>query len=289
MPRLFKRDISVTIARPLSDKALAAQQIPANAIVVTGLRMAFEIEKHTGSEPNVATVMIYNLAEATRAELRRLPLYVRVDAGYDGNLQRLFTGDLRRGSGLSRKDGVLWETRLELGDGERAYQFARVNRSFISGARASSVVDECARSMGVSTNLTPEVSKLLRKEYANGITLEGTASQALSRTLTPLGLSWSIQDGRIQILRTNDVRKDQAIVISQANGMVGEPESGSPPRKGAPPLLNVKTLLEPRITPGGRIKLESERHQGLYRVESVTHTGDTHGDDWHSELECKPL
>lgn len=287
MPRLFKRECSVTVARPLNASQLNVVDLPPNATVIENLRVTFRVEKNLGKEPNTAEVCVYNLSEHSRGEMQRVPLYVRVDAGYDGQVQRLFTGDLRPGSGKSMRTGVDWETRLELGDGERAYRFARVSRSYRGGVDARTAVAELAKSMGAVATFTSDTARLLRSQYASGLTLQGPAHRELTRILAPHGLEWSIQDGRLQVILTQEVRPDQAIVVSQAHGMIGVPELAAPEKKGGPPILTVRKLLDPQLTPGGRISLESENIRGVFRVERVVHVGDTHGDDWHSEIEAK--
>lgn len=287
MPRLFKRGCSVTVARPLAASQLNVVDLPPNGIVIQDLRVTFKVEKTLGKEPNTAEVCIYNLSEQSRGEMQRIPNYVRVDVGYDGQLQRLFTGDLRPGSGKSMRRGVDWETRLELGDGERAYRFARLNRSYRAGVDARTAVAEVAKSMGAAVTFTSDTAKILRAQYAGGLTLQGPAHRELSRILAPHGLEWSIQDGRVFVLKSHEVRPDQAIVVSQATGMIGVPEFGAPEKKGAAPPLVVRTLLNPTLSPGGRISLESEKIRGVFRVERILHQGDTHGADWFSEIEAK--
>lgn len=287
MARLFKRECSVTIAQPLDSSQLNVVDLPPNALVIEHLRVMFNIEKNLGKEPNKGQVEIFNLSEQSRGEMKSTPLYVRVDAGYDGNLQRLFTGDVRSGGVGHARLGVDWKTHLELGDGERAFRFARVNRSYRGGVDARTAVVEIARSMGVVATFTSDTAKILRSQYAAGLTLQGPAQRELSRILAPHGLEWSIQDGRLQVIKTGEVRSDEAVLISEAAGMIGVPDFGAPEKKGGLPPLIVRTLLQPQVTPGGRIVLESESIRGVYRVERVKHVGDTHGDDWFTEIEAK--
>jgi hypothetical protein len=47
----------------------------------------------------------------------------------------------------------------------------------------------------------------------------------------------------------------------------------------------VKTLLQPLVEPGGYVQVKSKGVDGeFFRVEELTHTGDTHGNEWHTEL-----
>ena len=278
MALLFNRACAVTVAKPDS----FFTQRP-NALVVTDLRVQFQVEKAIGEQPNTCDVVITNLAEGTRGHVVARPLYVRLDAGYDGNLERLFTGDLLWGT--SAKAGADWETTLQLRDGDRAFRFARVSRSYRAGVSARDAVAEAARAMGLTVKLSPRAERELRAQYASGLTLSGTASSELSRLLSPFGMSWSIQDGRLQILLADELRADQAVVVSEDAGMVGVPELGPPLRKGGKPIVTVKMQLYPRVTPGGKVRIESRTVRGTFKALRVSHVGDTHGLPWETIVE----
>jgi hypothetical protein len=264
-------------------------------IIIRDLRVTFEVEKHLGSEPNTCTIKVYNLAEPTRALLQRKPISVRLDAGYDGELAQLFTGDLRWGT--SSLDSVDWITSLQVGDGDRAHRFARCSRSFAAGVSVASTVKDVVASMGLK--LPAGVEAKLRTQYATGVTVHGNSARELTRLLKPLGLSWSIQDGRLQVLASGDVRSDAPIEVSQDTGLIGTVEYGAPveggesadgrERKAKPPMLKFKMLLYPGLTPGGQVRVKSRSINGLFRVERVVHSGDTHGSDWFSEVEARQV
>lgn len=47
----------------------------------------------------------------------------------------------------------------------------------------------------------------------------------------------------------------------------------------------VKSLLQPLIEPGSFVQLKTKSILGeFFRVEKLTHSGDTHGNEWHTEL-----
>jgi hypothetical protein len=114
----------------------------------------------------------------------------------------------------------------------------------------------------------------------------------MTRILARHDLDWSIQDGKLQILAPDATRRsNEALIISQDAGMIGSPEYGAPSEKGKPPTLTVRTLLYPQITPGDKIQLITRTRtiNGFFRVERVTHTGDTHGGDWQTSIECRDI
>jgi hypothetical protein len=292
--RLFRRAVQLTLSKPqagLPEQGYFTQS--ANAVVIGDddagqtLRVTFSIEKNLGTEPNGATVTVYNLSEAGRAEIQKKPLHVRLDAGYDGDIRRLFVGDLRFGS--AKLDGVDWMTRLELADGLRARKYARARKSYPPGVSQRAVLGDVVKAMGLKVPKSVDDAKELLGAFASGVATDGPAHAEMTRLLQPHGLGWSVQDGQLQILRENGVRADEAIVVSQDTGMIGSPEFEAPKRGKRGPSMRVRMLLEPRLQPGGRIKLESLVGGGLFKVERVRHTGDTHGSDWYSDVEAKPL
>jgi hypothetical protein len=285
--RLFKREAAVTLVRPLNSAELSAPIITPNAIVVRDLRVVAHIEKTARPEPNQCEVIIYNLAERTRKEVTQKPLYVRIDAGYDGSLSRLFTGDLRWSESVHER--VTWSTRLQLGDGERSFRFGRLNRSYRAGIDARTAVAEAAKEMGLTVKLSEAAELELRSQFAGGLTMTGPAHRGLSQVLDGFGMNWSIQDSELQILMGNETAPDQVIVVSQDTGMVGTPTFGAPPEKGKSPVVTVTMLLEPRLKVNGRILLKSRNIEGLFKVQRVVHDIDSHGDPWFSTVEATRL
>jgi hypothetical protein len=277
MSRLFKRRFSLTIAKPRTFFTQGPE-----ALIIRSLHCQFQVEKHLGKEPNTCTITIDNLSDQTRSLLDEKPIYVRLEAGYDIDEELLFEGDLRFSESLL--DSSTWVTRMEVGDGERAFRQARVNRSFTGPCRVKDAVSEVISCMGGF--VTQQTLEGLRGSYSNGVSLEGPCERELTRLLSPLGKTWSIQNGLIQILGIGEVRKDQAALISQDKGMIGSPSYGSPPEKGKPATLTVKNLLYPSLLPGGLINVSSQDVSGLFKLQRVSHDGDTHGPQWETQVEA---
>jgi hypothetical protein len=258
-----------------------------NATEITDARIQFKIEKSLDSEPNKCELTITNCAETTRVNLTTKPLMIQLDAGYDGNQRKLFLGNLRFGfSELT--DDADWETHLQLADGDGAWRYARVNRSYKRGTPVSVLLQDAAKSMGLTIDASVLGSSDLQAQVANGHSLYGATRDELTRLLAPYGYSWSIQDGKLQILTDTQVRSDQARVISEDTGMVYSPQWQVPDKAGKPAMLHLKCQLYPELAPGGRIQVSSRDVNGMFRIEKLSHSGDTHGDDWLTEIEAKP-
>lgn len=288
--RLFKRGCSVTLITPSALPAAFFDHAPGpeNAIEITGLRIKFEIEKHVKSDPNRCDIQVFNLAQNSRALCEKKPLTVWLDAGYDGELRQVFRGDVRHAYSELKKPE--WVTTLQLGDGDRACRLARVNKSYASGTPALTVVKDLARSMGLTVS-DADAARLadLRTQPVGGLAVQGASRDAMTRVLAPFGVQWSIQNGRLQLLRDQDITDGTAALISVDTGMIGTPEYKTPVRAGKPPHLKVKTLLYPQLLPGTLILVRSRAIKDQYfRIQRLVHRGDTHGKEWETEIEAFP-
>lgn len=299
-PRLFKHAWKVTAYRAApvgagsSTRGNAAyfDTLP-NGLEITKLRIEYQVEKNLASEPNTCEVTITNCNEGTRAYLAQKPLVLRLDAGYeqDGGPRHLFTGDVTHA--YSRRDGTEWKTIIQLGDGARATRNARVNRSFKAGTPIQTVVREVAAGMGLVVPKNIDVSPELQRQYAAGVQIFGSAADELTRLLAPLGYAWSIQDGKLQTLKELEAGPNRAHLISKDTGLIESPEYATPSKsdlkKGKPLTLGFKTLLYPQLTPGNKLDVRSSAVNGIFRADRVTHTGDSHGDEWVTEVEATPV
>lgn len=284
--RLFGRQIAVTIAQPQPDSFFG---ILKNAIRITGLRIVFDIEKSLKPDPNPCTITIYNLTTDTRTRVTAKPRQIRIEAGYKDQIETLFLGDLQQSS--TKREGADLATKILVADGDRAYQFARVTpRALSSGTSAHAQIGEIAGSMGLSIPRSVDDARaFVTTIAASGATMQGPARNEMTRVLQPLGYSWSIQNGQLQILKDGEGRADAALLVSADTGMIDSPELGSPGAKGEAPKLTVKHLLLPAAIPGRKIFVDAEFTRGTFLIEKVKHSGDTDGDDWTTTMECVAL
>lgn len=290
--RLFHRNARLTLIKPVVGGGFFARG--PNALIINagtkqGLKLTFKISKALGKEPNSCEINIYNLNENDRHQFSALPLQVQLDVGYDGTLARLFTGDLSFAY-TTREDKTSRKTVLQCHDGGRAYNEARISKSYKGPVSALQAVKDTVGSMGLQMPTSIAQAQELKKQFVSGLTLHGKSSQELTTLLKPTHIDWSIQDGQMQMLDAAGVRPDTAFVISQRNGMIDSPEFNAPKKPKEKRVLKVKMLLyNPSLLPGGRIKVESDDVNGLFRIEKIEHSGDTEHADWYSDIEATPI
>jgi hypothetical protein len=284
--RLFDRCARVIVHRQDTTDLTERRD---NWLSITDLRMAFEVKKSVDKEPNTATLTINNCNARTRADLQQQPLTVQIEAGYAGVYRSLFLGNLRYGT--SAVEGPQWETKLELVDGGRGYTRGRISRSYNSGTELRTVLRDAAKSMGLAIPQELLSAPDLSAQIAAGVSVTGVSRDTLTKLLAPLNYNWSIQDGKLQVLRADQTR-DEVWLINEENGLIGSPEYSAPEKKSKKNkgrTLTFSTLLFPELTPGSKVKVESRAVNGLHKIKSIQHTGDTHGSDWTTEVEATPL
>lgn len=263
-------------------------EVIVDTIRATGLRFQFKAEKSLKKEPNTLDLSITNLSTSTRAGMRTKNAPVILMAGYRDRVEQLFSGDARSIDHV--KNGADWVTRVKCGDGEKQYRYARAAESFAPGTAVADVARQLARRLGVDdSGAADALAPLSGRVFQHGYAAWGRASDELDKVLDAHGLTWSIQDGRLQVLADGAAAKGRAVVLSSDTGLVGSPEHGTPQKKGKPAILKARSLLQPSIKPGSVVELRAKNINGQFRCVKVTHTGDTHGNEWFSDLEMHQL
>ena len=280
---------------------------------LSGLRIAFSIEKGSTKTPNKCSCRIWNLASSTRKQVELIGNVLILKAGYaeDVGQVQIFAGTVIRS--LTTREGPDWVTSLELQDGFFEFRDAKASLSFAPGATTRQVLSGIAAKFGLPIRTLPEFTD---KQYPSGFAFVGRVRDAMDKVCDLAGLEWSIQGREIQVIKKGGVYKKRAIFLSPDTGMIGSPEQESQTmtEKAAAKLgftknqagvrtiqeLNregqfetmlmvngykVRSLLQPTIEPGGYVQVRSKSiNYEFFRVETITHIGDTHSQDWHSEM-----
>lgn len=287
MTQLFRRKCVAIVAPPINFVEVNQSQ----AVVIEGLRCVFRVDRDLEKNANKLELSVYNLSETTRARLQRKADKIYLQAGYHNTVKQVFSGDIRQVD--QTREGPDWVTKFYAGDGERALRFARFSNTYRPGTTVREVVRAIADALGVDSSAAISQAESLLvgglDQFVTGYAFHGKASTALDEVLDSVSLTWSIQDGTLQILRRDQPLQGQVVVISPESGLIGSPTFGSPDEKDGPPILQVKSLLQPSIRCGGQVEVRSERIKGQFKVIKLSHTGDTHGGDFYTDLECVAL
>jgi len=288
-------------------------------ILIKDLRFTFNIEKTASETLNKSTVRIYNLNPDSRKLVETPNNAVILKAGYAQDIGALtiFVGIVRRS--LTVREGCDWITELELDDGLIAYRDSKFSLSFAPGVAGIDVLKAVASKFGLP--VCPLPADIVAKAYPTGFSFVGKAREAMARVCAYLGLEWSIQNQEIQIIKKGGHVKRTAIVISPESGMIGSPAleaktmgekaaaaqgittnsagvvkkqsdkklaSGKEPKERLEIQgYRVRSLLQPTLLPGGVVQIKSAGIDNFFKIEKITHTGDTQGKEWHSEASVR--
>lgn len=279
-----------------------------------GLDVEFEIKTSTtGKEPNTCDLKIYNLSPASRQAIAQASeittsiaapagtkskiVPVQIDAGYVGHFSTIFLGEMRSGQ-VSRPDGTDILLELNSGDADQALALARVNQNLPAGSTASSAIQTILKAMGCGVgNLnSATVQQLLKgaKVYQRGVHMKGNAADYLDDLCVSCGLEFSIQGGQAQFLPLGQPLQGEAYLLSAGDsttGAVNSEEAASntgligTPAEDTKGVLSATSLILPGLRCGGPVQVESVEANGLYKITSLVHKGQTGGNDWYCQIE----
>ncbi len=259
-------------------------------LLITDLRIKFEVTKDLTSYPNLAQIQVYNLSKDSRARVEKDFTQCIFNAGYETGKKLLFKGQIRNVTHL--KQGVDTITTIFAYDGSRDFDTAKTNITFKEGTNTKQIVEHVVSTFKETTKGVIQGLDNL-KDKLSGVSLSGSSKDILDELGQENNFEWSINDGALNIIPKNQAI-DRTIVITSATGMIGSPtitEIGA----------DVTTLLNPEYIPNAKIKIESLTQavalgdlnfrdinqtlgEGLYKIQKVTHVGDTHDTQWQSTL-----
>jgi hypothetical protein len=185
----------------------------------------------------------------------------------------------------------------EVGDGEQELRRGRVNVNLRKGTKLIDALKQVADRLGVDTKEAYAKAKAdglsgvdAIGQVLQGGVLQGAVGKAMDQIAKAAGYDWMIQNQTLKFTRRDQADASASIFLTPISGLIGSPELGENTGKvNAKRLVKIRSLLQPGIYPGRRILLDSEGLQGSFRAEKVIHTGDTHAQDWYTDIEASPL
>jgi hypothetical protein len=273
------------------------------------LKITFKVYQFDADTPNTAVIRIYNLSDETAQKIQTEFQQVVLQAGYEGgNFGIIFKGTIkqvRRG----RRDAVDTFVDIFAADSDIAHNFAIVNTTLAPGSKVQDRADAIAKAMnpylaekGVTLPQDAGTGGVLPRDKV----LFGLASANLTSLTDTVECSWSIQNGKVEVISRTAYKAGEAVVLNARTGLVGTPEATN---NG----ISLTCLLNPNIKIGTRVKIDnasinqttireqgfprysdinffaSVTNDGIYRPIVVEHEGDTRGGEWYTKIICLAL
>lgn len=271
--------------------------------VSSRLRVRFDVRRSFGRTANTARVEIFNLAEDTRGRLASETPRLVLEAGY---------GDLEGGSSVGeifradtvrvahQRQGPDWVTEIQTADSQAALS-TPVTVSIKPGKQGQHAIDQIGAQLKRAVEAGGEQLRqghigdaakaaLKSLDFPAGLQMQAPAGEAYARIAAQADCMWSCEGQAVQLLSPKEALPMPAVRVAPDTGLVGSPrrvqKAGAKER-----LLSGASLLDAGIQPGRRLLLDCAAAQGVFRVERVSHVGDTHGgaQAWVSRWVASPM
>ena len=243
------------------------------------LHISFSLQKSDLETQNTGKIEIWNLSNAHLAELEKPNCIVGLRAGYGNNLALIFAGYVTFVKTVP--DGADRKTTIEVLDSLTASRDTFISLSYSGNISWKTILDDVAANIGVSVVYSYNASF---SDVSNGYSYIGPAKNILDKACACCGLSWSIQNGVLQIKRYGDSLSKNGYLLSAKTGMIGSPErviitdeeDSNIKRIG----YDVEYFLNGAINIDDYVKLESRSVSGYFYVYSLEINGDNLSGDW---------
>lgn len=246
------------------------------------LHIAFSLEKTDLETSNTARLDIWNLNDEHKAMLKMKDCAVSLQAGYGSRMPLVFAGGVSFVS--TNMDGTDKKTTVEVEDGLIATKDTYVSLSYEGKVNAKTILDDVAGQMGVAVTYSYNAEF---SDIPNGYSFVGMAKDVLSVICKTSNLTWSIQNGVMQIKKPGDVMSQEVFVLSEETGMIGYPKevnvTADDDSKKDVEGWDVEFLMNAAIGVDDYVYLKSKIVTGYFRVYSISIEGDTEGTAW----QCK--
>jgi len=256
------------------------------------LHVSFDIEKTDDTSNNTASMKLWNLSDEHINALSADGTKVEIRAGYSDNLATVYYGDVVEV--VEELDDSDRMVEVELSEGVSDFQ------SYVSFSLAGSVPCVSVLSRFINEIGSPSViysntaSELINNvKYGNGYSYVGRTKDGFSAVLSKCGLTWSMQNGVIQIYKVGESITTKAYLLSSDTGLIetpkrivlnskGELVSDAKKKKEAGNVkgYEIVYLMNGSIGVNDLVHVKTKKIDGTYRVKNVTISGDNYEGDW---------
>ncbi len=253
--------------------------------VIEGFDVSFDIEKNLEQEPNKGKFKFYNLPEEFRNKLQLKDTdKIVFEAGYKDTVASIFEGNVTHV--LSGIEGPDWVTNMEAEEGGKSYRQASVSKSYGEGTPFKTVVDDIVKTfdgLKVSPTVTAAIANI-GKTFPNGLTIDGSSARVLNSILQGVGLTFSIQNGQMQILKFGGASDQPIVELDYSSGLVNIPQLGEKKDKAT---ISFQCFTNPQIVPGRKVLLKQPKSaRGTYVCQVVKIKGSTFDTEFYDTIEA---
>jgi hypothetical protein len=279
------------------------------AMNVSDLKCSFKCSYVNGVALTVGTLVVYNMNAATEAEVINEAFQISISGGYEqGQYGEIYTGDIVQVI-RNRENGIDYRLEIVALQGFNQLEMNHCRASMAAQATPRQIVEQVCKSSQIPIK-TGEISdKISQQPLPRGKILFGKPQKYLREIAMNNNAFFQLNSKKEVELHAmyDEIPENKVLYYTPESGLVGTP-------KYTDNGIIIKTLLDPRIKVNSMIKIDNAIIQqqalsinakalgdkqpqqqkqdqnlvfdkdGEYQVLSVTHSGDTWGDDWSTEV-----
>ena len=282
-----------------------------DALDLSEFHFTFSTKQQDVESPNNCSIRVYNLSRDTvETILKREYAKVTVQAGYQSAFGVIFTGNIKQYR-IGRENATTTYLDILAADGDEAYNYAVVKQTLAAASTPADRLNAAIAAMNPNGVTAGTIAPATGGVLPRGKVLFGMARAIMRQETQNMGMTWNINNGKVNVVPLTGYRPGEAVRLSSLTGLIGIPEQSE---NG----LQVRCLLNPRIAVGGLVQIDNKSvnqtvqqspsaapiaynsyvgiqllarvtNDGLYRVYVAEHQGDTRGQLWYTDLVCLAL
>ena len=283
------------------------------ALNVSDLHCTFEVHKKRDRGGMYAICRIFNLNSDTEDKLVMEGDRLIIEAGYqasttetvkdeEGN-ESSVTTDLQYGKIFDGK--IIWPSRSRASntdyvltlmaiDGDQPLNLSFISKTVNRGLNSRKIIETVANDSEVKTPVNKISDGLSTQALPRGKVFFGKPYNYVQDVCRGNAASFFIEDGNLNVVRLQDLSKDEALVITPETGLIGTPQQiqfGVSFKMLLNPAVHLESMIqikgvqvnEASVTPGQQQSPLDD--DWIYQVIELTHIGDTRGNDWYTEVQ----
>lgn len=277
------------------------------AVDVSQLRCTFATRQEYRTQVTTCVLVVYNMNPTAERDIIEEGFQISIEAGYEeAQYGEIFTGDIVQVI-RNRESGIDYRLEILALKGSQIFDMNHVRATIAAGSTPRDIVYGITGSARQRIEIGEISDSLSTQALPRGKVLFGTPAKYLrDLTIGNDAYYWEGNEGKLVVKKINDeIPADQCLELTPTTGLIGTPKYGD---NG----ISIQMLLDCRVKMQSLIKINNEIIQrtlislgtskggaltgsqlpqqsifdedGEYQVFSVCHKGDTHGDDWRTEV-----
>lgn len=264
-----------------------------DALDVSEMRCTFSLNKVGFGTPPFNEIKIYNLSPETENKIIKQGQKIIVEAGCEGDQYGvIFAGSIVQPI-RSKENGVDYVLQLLCMDAQYYSTYGLVGTTLVAQQTSRKAIDEITS----KANYAIQQGDIMDTSivYPRGKVLFGSPTDLLEQMTRTEDAAYYFDGDKINIVTAVKYKEGTIPSFGPDSGLLGTPEQTA---EG----ISCRLLLNPRIQVNSLFHIDNTKvsgyeytqgsvvrqldSEGIYRVISLTHVGDTRGDDWHTEVQA---